>query len=77
MYAYGLMVRKIVKRLPKAKIFLCTPQDVYKRQSYNRLSAQYALNKIRLNQMSAAEREAADSGKKLEADVYKRQPRFH
>ena len=35
--------------------------------SYNRLSAQYALNKIRLNQMSAAEREAADSGKKLEA----------
>ena len=42
--------------------------------SYNRLSAQYALNKIRLNQMSQAEREAADSGKKLEAetnDIYK------
>lgn len=37
--------------------------------SYNRLSAQYALNKIRLNQMSAAEREAADSGKKLEAET--------
>ena len=31
--------------------------------SYNRLSAQYALNKIRLNQMSA------DSGKKLEAET--------
>lgn len=37
--------------------------------SYNRLSAQYALNKIRLNQMSTAEREAADSGKKLEAET--------
>ena len=37
--------------------------------SYNSLSAQYALNKIRLNQMSAAEREAADSGKKLEAET--------
>lgn len=37
--------------------------------SYNRLSAQYALNKIRLNQMSAAEREAADSGKKLEIET--------
>ena len=37
--------------------------------SYNRLSAQYALKKIRLNQMSAAEREAADSGKKLEAET--------
>lgn len=37
--------------------------------SYNRLSAQYTLNKIQLNQMSAAEREAADSGKKLEAET--------
>lgn len=37
--------------------------------SYNRLSAQYALNKIQLNQMSATEREAADSGKKLEAET--------
>lgn len=37
--------------------------------SYNRLSAQYALNKIRLNRMSAAEREAADSGKKLEDET--------
>lgn len=37
--------------------------------SYNRLSAQYALNKIRLNQMSQAEREAADSGKKLEVET--------
>ena len=37
--------------------------------SYNRLSAQYALNKIRLNQMSQAEREAVDSGKRLEAET--------
>lgn len=37
--------------------------------SYNRLSAQYALNKIKLNQMSQAEREAVDSGKKLEAET--------
>lgn len=37
--------------------------------SYNRLSAQYELNKIKLNQMSAAERNAADSGKKLEAET--------
>lgn len=42
--------------------------------SYNRLAAQYALNKIKLNAMSAAERSAADSGKKLEqetAAIYK------
>ncbi len=37
--------------------------------SYNRLSAQYALNKIKLNQMSQAEREAADTGKKLETET--------
>lgn len=42
--------------------------------SYNRLAAQYALNKIKLNAMSAAERSATDAGKKLEqetADIYK------
>lgn len=37
--------------------------------SYNRLSAQYELNKIKLNQMSGAEREAADGGKKLETET--------
>ena len=37
--------------------------------SYNRLSAQYALNKIKLNQMSQAESEAADGGKKLETET--------
>ncbi len=42
--------------------------------SYNRLAAQYALNKIKLNAMSAAERSATDIGKKLEqetAAIYK------
>ena len=33
--------------------------------SYNRLSAQYSLNKIRLNQMSSAERDATEAGKAL------------
>lgn len=37
--------------------------------SYNKLSAQYSLNKIKLNQMSESEREAADSGKKLEEET--------
>ena len=37
--------------------------------SYNRLAAQYELNKIKLNGMSQAEREATDSGKKLEAET--------
>lgn len=37
--------------------------------SYNRLSAQYRLNKIRLNEMSEAERFATDAGRKLEAET--------
>lgn len=37
--------------------------------SYNRLAAQYELNKIKLNQMSGAQREATDQGKKLEAET--------
>ena len=37
--------------------------------SYNRLSAQYELNKIKLNAMSAEQRSAAESGKKLEAET--------
>lgn len=39
--------------------------------SYNRLSAQYALNKIRLNAMSKAEREAEGAGKALEEETRK------
>ena len=37
--------------------------------SYNRLSAQYSLNKIRLNAMSAEQRNATESGKALEQET--------
>lgn len=37
--------------------------------SYNRLSAQYRLNKIRLNEMSAEERKTTDAGRQLEAET--------
>lgn len=37
--------------------------------SYNQLAAQYELNKIKLNAMSAAEREAEGAGKQLEAET--------
>lgn len=37
--------------------------------SYNRLSAQYRLNKIRLNEMSAAERQSTEAGRALEAET--------
>lgn len=37
--------------------------------SYNRLAAQYELNKIKLNAMSGAEREATNAGKRLEEET--------
>lgn len=37
--------------------------------SYNKLSAQYRLNKIRLNEMSAAQRAGTEAGRKLEAET--------
>ena len=37
--------------------------------SYDRLSAQYSLNKIRLNAMAKAEREATEEGRQLEAET--------
>lgn len=37
--------------------------------SYNALAAQYALNKIRLNEMSEAQRSATKEGKELEAET--------
>lgn len=43
--------------------------------SYNRLSAQYRLNKIRLNEMSEAERHGTEAGRQLEAEsrrIYER-----
>lgn len=39
--------------------------------SYDQLSAQYTLNKIRLNQMSAAQRNATKEGRKLEKETRK------
>ena len=40
-----------------------------KEGSYNRLSAQYRLNKIALNEMSEAERKTTDFGKQLETET--------
>ena len=40
-----------------------------KEGSYKRLSAQYRLNKIRLNEMTAEERRSTDAGKKLETET--------
>ena len=40
-----------------------------KEGSYNRLSAQYRLNKIRLNEMTAEERRSTEAGKKLETET--------
>lgn len=37
--------------------------------SYNKLSAQYRLNKIRLNEMALAEREGTEAGRALEAET--------
>lgn len=37
--------------------------------SYNRLSAQYRLNKIRLNEMSAEERKSTEAGRQLENET--------
>lgn len=37
--------------------------------SYNKLSAQYRLNKIRLNEMSAEERKGTEAGRQLEAET--------
>ena len=37
--------------------------------SYNKLSAQYRLNKIRLNEMSEAQRKGTESGRKLESET--------
>lgn len=41
----------------------------YAEGSYNRLSAQYEINKIRLNAMSRAEREGTQAGKELEEET--------
>lgn len=40
-----------------------------KSKSYNQLSAQYSMNKIILNNMTAAEREATEQGRKFESET--------
>ena len=50
-----------------------------KEGSYNRLSAQYSLNKLKLNQLSKEERKAGTEGAKLEAqtkDIYEEMKRL-
>lgn len=54
-------------RLQKLEAELARSQE----GSYNRLSAQYSINKIRLNEMSSAERSGTDAGRKLEAETRK------
>ena len=48
---------------------LITQINTSKEGSYNKLSAQYRLNKIRLNEMSAAERQGTEAGRALEAET--------
>lgn len=57
--------------IDKLMVRIATSQE----GSYNRLSAQYRLNKIRLNEMSEAERHGTESGRQLEAEsrrIYER-----
>lgn len=72
------------KELAKLKSQIKETNDITKLQeklnrsvegSYNRLSAQYSLNKIKLNQMSQAERENTAAGRQLVKetnDIYQR-----
>ena len=72
------------KELARLKAQIKETNDITKLQeklnrsaegSYNRLSAQYSLNKIRLNQMTQAERENTQAGRQLVRetnDIYQR-----
>lgn len=53
--------------LDKLAIQIATSQE----GSYNKLSAQYRLNTIRLNEMSEAERKGTEAGRKLVAETLK------
>lgn len=53
--------------IDKLVVRLATSQE----GSYNRLSAQYRLNKIRLNEMSEAERHGTEAGRQLETETRK------
>lgn len=48
---------------------LVTQINTSKEGSYNRLSAQYRLNKLRLNELSAEERKATEEGRRLEKET--------
>jgi hypothetical protein len=74
-YSVQMEVREESLRLAAAKkeetqvTKLLQQLNVSAEGSYNRLSAQYRLNKIRLNEMSEAERFATEAGRRLEAET--------
>lgn len=64
--AYELNIQaKEANRIAKLQAQL----NLSKAGSYNQLAAQYELNKIKLNAMSAAERQGTQAGKELEAET--------
>lgn len=58
---YNLQANE-ANEIAKLKVIIANNEE----GSYNRLSAQYALNKIQLNKMSAEQRSATQSGQELE-----------
>lgn len=63
-YEYNIQARE-ANRVAKLQAQL----NLSEAGSYNQLSAQYELNKIALNKMSAAERSGTEAGKQLEAET--------
>ena len=63
-YEYNLQAKE-ANRIAKLQAQL----NISEAGSYNALAAQYELNKIKLNAMSAAERQGTQSGKELEAET--------
>lgn len=63
-YEYNLQAKE-ANRVAKLQAQL----NISEAGSYNALAAQYELNKIKLNAMSAAERQGTQAGKELEAET--------
>lgn len=63
-YEYDLQAKE-ANRIAKLQAQL----NISEAGSYNALAAQYELNKIKLNAMSAAERQGTQTGKELEAET--------
>ena len=63
-YEYNLQAKE-ANRIAKLQAQL----NISEAGSYNALAAQYELNKIKLNAMSAAERQGNQAGKELEAET--------